>query len=66
MIDPNPTPVLEPLRIGIASDHGGFELKQELERRLREAGHRVSDFGAHRAGVSRPIGGQSSSRFQVI
>lgn len=49
MIDPNPTPVLEPLRIGIASDHGGFELKQELERRLREAGHRVSDFGAHRA-----------------
>ena len=37
------------LRIGIAADHGGFELKQHLEGRLREAGHRVNDFGDHRS-----------------
>jgi ribose 5-phosphate isomerase B len=34
------------MRIGIATDHGGFELKQELVRRLREAGHELRDFGA--------------------
>lgn len=34
------------MRIGIAADHGGFELKQELVTRLRRAGHEVSDFGA--------------------
>jgi ribose 5-phosphate isomerase B len=34
------------MRIGIASDHGGFELKQKLLPRLREAGHEVIDFGA--------------------
>lgn len=34
------------MRIGIAADHGGFELKQELSARLREAGHEVIDFGA--------------------
>ncbi len=35
------------MRIGIATDHGGFELKQTLSTRLREAGHEVTDFGAH-------------------
>jgi ribose 5-phosphate isomerase B len=35
----------EPRRIGIASDHGGFELKEYLSRRLREAGCEVRDFG---------------------
>lgn len=35
--------------MGVAADHGGFELKQFLEARLREAGHQVSDFGDHRA-----------------
>ena len=49
MINPSPTPAIEPLRIGIAADHGGFELKQYLEHRLREAGHRVNDFGDHRS-----------------
>ncbi len=34
-----------PLRVGIAADHGGFELKQYLAGMLREAGHRVTDFG---------------------
>ena len=32
-------------RVGIASDHGGFELKQHLFGLLREAGHEVVDFG---------------------
>jgi ribose 5-phosphate isomerase B len=35
------------MRIGIATDHGGFELKEKLAARLREAGHEVIDFGAH-------------------
>src|SRR5580658_5569777 len=35
------------MRIGIATDHGGFELKEKLAVRLREAGHEVVDFGAH-------------------
>jgi ribose 5-phosphate isomerase B len=35
------------MRIGIATDHGGFELKQTLAERLRAAGHEVVDFGAH-------------------
>ncbi len=33
--------------IGIAADHGGFELKQQLAILLREAGHHVVDFGDH-------------------
>jgi ribose 5-phosphate isomerase B len=35
------------MRIGIATDHGGFELKEKLAARLRSAGHEVVDFGAH-------------------
>jgi ribose 5-phosphate isomerase B len=35
------------MRIGIATDHGGFSLKEELLSQLREAGHEVVDFGAH-------------------
>ena len=34
------------MRIGIATDHGGFYLKQELAVRLRAAGHELVDFGA--------------------
>ena len=33
--------------IGIATDHGGFSLKEQLLSQLREAGHEVVDFGAH-------------------
>lgn len=36
------------MRIGIATDHGGFELKQKLAERLRAAGHEIVDFGAHK------------------
>ena len=35
------------MRIGIATDHGGFGLKEALLARLRAAGHEVLDFGAH-------------------
>ncbi len=35
------------MRIGIATDHGGFGLKEELVAQLRAAGHEVVDFGAH-------------------
>jgi ribose 5-phosphate isomerase B len=35
------------MRVGIATDHGGFGLKEELVGRLRAAGHEVVDFGAH-------------------
>jgi ribose 5-phosphate isomerase B len=34
------------MRIGIATDHGGFGLKQELVSQLQAAGHYVVDFGA--------------------
>jgi ribose 5-phosphate isomerase B len=35
------------MRIGIATDHGGFGLKEELLSQLRTTGHEVVDFGAH-------------------
>lgn len=35
------------MRIGIASDHGGFNLKEDLHRHLVAAGHEVVDFGPH-------------------
>ncbi|MGA7213198.1 MAG: RpiB/LacA/LacB family sugar-phosphate isomerase [Terrimicrobiaceae bacterium] len=34
------------MRIGIATDHGGFGLKQDLIAQLRAAGYDVVDFGA--------------------
>ncbi len=34
------------MRIAVAADHGGFEMKQILIERLRQAGHEVIDFGA--------------------
>jgi ribose 5-phosphate isomerase B len=37
------------MRVGIAADHGGFELKAELMPQLRAGGHEVVDFGAHAA-----------------
>jgi len=33
-------------RIGIAADHGGFRLKEEISAKLQSAGHVVVDFGA--------------------
>ena len=34
------------MRVGIATDHGGFVLKEEMLVRLRAAGHEIIDFGA--------------------
>src|SRR5215469_789815 len=34
------------MRIGIATDHGGFELKEKLAARLLAAGREIVDFGA--------------------
>ncbi len=48
MTNENMPSEMESRRIGVAADHGGYELKQYLETRLREAGHRVNDFGGHR------------------
>ena len=33
-----------PKRIGVAADHGGYELKVRLARTLRDAGYEVTDF----------------------
>jgi len=35
------------MRLGIAADHGGFDLKEKLAARLRDQGYEVTDFGAH-------------------
>jgi len=36
------------MRVGIATDHGGFGLKEELVAQLCAVGHKVVDFGAHK------------------
>ncbi len=35
------------MRAGIAADHGGFSLKEQLTELLRGPGYEVVDFGAH-------------------
>jgi len=35
------------MRVGIAADHGGFELKEQVAKVLRAAGYEVVDLGAH-------------------
>jgi ribose 5-phosphate isomerase B len=35
------------MRVGIASDHGGFHLKRQLIEDLETLGYEVMDFGAH-------------------
>jgi ribose 5-phosphate isomerase B len=35
------------MRVGIAADHGGFDLKQNLIKALRDSGYEVVDFGAY-------------------
>ncbi len=36
------------MRIGIAADHGGFALKEDLRAQLTAAGHTVLDFGSYK------------------
>lgn len=35
------------MRTGIAADHGGFKLKEQLSKMLQESGYEVVDFGAN-------------------
>ncbi len=35
------------MKVGIASDHGGFELKEKIAPMLRSQGYTVVDFGAY-------------------
>jgi ribose 5-phosphate isomerase B len=35
------------MKIGIAADHGGFQLKQYLSPLIKKWGHEIVDFGAH-------------------
>jgi len=35
------------MRLGIAADHGGFELKEQMKEDLKTLGHEVIDYGAH-------------------
>ena len=35
------------MKIGIAADHGGFELKGQLIAKLQQQGHEVKDYGPH-------------------
>jgi ribose 5-phosphate isomerase B len=35
------------MRVGIASDHGGFALKEQVADKLRGAGYEIEAFGAH-------------------
>lgn len=34
------------MRVGLAADHGGFELKTQMLEELRTAGHQIVDYGA--------------------
>jgi len=36
------------MRIGIAADHGGFELKMQLLEDLKASGYEIIDFGAYK------------------
>ena len=35
------------MKVGVATDHGGFALKEELLAKLQSAGHEITNFGAH-------------------
>ncbi len=35
------------MHLGIAADHGGFDLKKKVIEELKGLGHEITDFGAH-------------------
>ena len=35
------------MRVGIAADHGGFELKEQIIGKLRDSGFEIEDYGAY-------------------
>jgi ribose 5-phosphate isomerase B len=39
------------MRVGIATDHGGFSIKRDLVARLMAAGYEVVDYGADRLDI---------------
>jgi ribose 5-phosphate isomerase B len=43
--EPQEIPEIIPVRIGIAADHGGLELKDKLARKLKDSDYEVIDFG---------------------
>ena len=47
MADPKKMFPVTPKHIGVAADHGGFELKEYLVGMLSEVGYEVADFGDH-------------------
>jgi ribose 5-phosphate isomerase B len=40
------------MRVGIASDHGGFALKTQVAKLLRDSGYDVVDFGANQLNLA--------------
>lgn len=40
------------MKIGIAADHGGFELKEQLMAYLKPLGYEIEDFGAYELDTS--------------
>jgi len=52
------------MRIAVASDHAGFDLKADVARHLAQAGHQVTDLGTDSPDVSvdYPIFGQAVGR----
>lgn len=38
---------MPPLRVALAADHGGFDLKERLKEHLRSRGHEVTDLGTN-------------------
>jgi ribose 5-phosphate isomerase B len=40
------------MKIGIAADHGGFELKEQLIAYLKPMGYEIEDFGAYKLDTS--------------
>ena len=51
------------MKIAIASDHTGVELKSEIIKYLKELGHEVSDFGTNSSeSIDYPIYGKKSPK----
>jgi ribose 5-phosphate isomerase B len=54
------------MKIAIASDHGGYELKQQLISHMKEQGHEIVDLGTDSdASVDYPVYGKKCAEFVV-
>ena len=54
------------MRVGIATDHGGFELKEDLKAYLFGLGHSVVDFGAREVKAGRRLSGLCDPLAQAV